>query len=257
MGRTALVTGAGQGIGRAIAEKLHQDGYSVIVTDMREEAAQEVAERVGGSALTMDVTDRDQVLAAADTVNDLDVLVNSAGIFPAMPLLETTPEVFRQVMDVNVAGILYTLQAFHERLATARGSVVNISSMAATIPMPGVNIYTPSKAAAVALTQLAALELAPSGIRVNSVAPGATQTESAGKAHIAGMPPQKTPFIPLGRYAIPDDIAEAVSFLASDSAGYITGQTIYVDGGFSIGSMANYIRLRDTQREQKLNVPMH
>ena len=141
---------------------------------------------------------------------------------------------------ISVLGSLLCMQAFHPQLAAdGRGAIVNITSMSALIPAIGVGSYAASKAAAAMLIQQAAIEFAP-GIRVNGVAPGSVQTEGTNRPIAEGEEPQKAPFIPLGRLAGPADIANVVSFLASDDAGYVTGQNIVVDGGFLNNTFALY-----------------
>lgn len=240
MTRAALVIGAGQGIGRAIAVKLADEGFSVIVTGRREEAARETAAMVGGKHFLMDVRHPATIAAVADQTDELDLLVNCAGIFPAGSVLEVTPEMYRDIMDVNAGGILFTSQAFYPQLAKSRGSIVNVTSMAATMAAPRLGMYSASKAAAKVLTELTALELGPLGIRVNAVAPGNTHTESNGNALGPGEEPHASHLIPLRRIAVPEDIANAVAFLASDAAHYITGQTLAVDGGFTLGTSEYY-----------------
>ncbi|QSE92060.1 glucose 1-dehydrogenase [Rhodococcus pseudokoreensis] len=231
---TALVTGAGQGIGRAIARRLTEDGYSVIVVDLDAETAKATAADVGGRAAACDISDPDAVHELAATVDELDVLVNNAGIFPAASLADVDIAQFRRVMDVNVVGPLLLTQQLLPQLTASGGSVVNIASMAAKVPTPGTGAYSPSKAAVVSLTKLCAVEFAQSGVRFNAVAPGGVATEGAAAA--TADPAREERFnalVPLGRRAAPEDIADVVSFFASKDARYVTGQVLYVDGGLS------------------------
>lgn len=231
---TALVTGAGQGIGRAIARRLTEDGYSVIVVDLDAETAKATAAEVGGRAAACDISDPDAVHELAATVDELDVLVNNAGIFPAASLADVDIAQFRRVMDVNVVGPLLLTQQLLPQLTASGGSVVNIASMAAKVPTPGTGAYSPSKAAVVSLTKLCAVEFAQSGVRFNAVAPGGVATEGAAAA--TADPAREERFnalVPLGRRAAPEDIADVVSFFASKDARYVTGQVLYVDGGLS------------------------
>ncbi len=241
MTRYALVTGAGQGIGFGIAKRLTEDGYHVYVTDYDEGLAKAAAEKLGGTALVLDVSDPQSVKDAAAKVPELSVLVNSAGIYPWSPLVDISVEEFDRVFAINVRGNLLCMQAFHPQLAAdGRGAIVNITSMSALAPAIGVGSYAASKAAAAMLIQQAAVEYAPDGIRVNGVAPGSVQTEGTNRAIKEGEAPQDAPFIPLGRLAGPADMASVVSFLASDDAGYVTGQNIVVDGGFLNNTFALY-----------------
>jgi NAD(P)-dependent dehydrogenase (short-subunit alcohol dehydrogenase family) len=231
---TALVTGAGQGIGRAIAQRLAADGYSVIAVDLDPEKAKRTAEQVGGRAEALDVTDSDAVAALAGSIDELTVLVNNAGIYPAAPLAEVDPAQFRKVLDVNVVGPLLFTQKLLPQLTASGGSVVNIASMAAKVPTPGTAAYSPSKAALVSLTKLCAVEFADSGVRFNAVAPGGVATE--GTAGVSADPAREARFnalVPLGRRATPEDIADVVAFFASTDARYVTGQVLYVDGGLT------------------------
>ena len=230
---TALVTGAGQGIGRAIARRLTEDGYSVIVVDLDAETAKATAAEVGGRAAACDISDPDAVHELAATVDELDVLVNNAGIFPAASLADVDIAQFRRVMDVNVVGPLLLTQQLLPQLTASGGSVVNIASMAAKVPTPGTGAYSPSKAAVVSLTKLCAVEFAQSGVRFNAVAPGGVATEGTAAMADPAREERFNSLVPLGRRAAPEDIADVVSFFASKDARYVTGQVLYVDGGLS------------------------
>lgn len=230
----ALVTGAGRGIGRAIAHRLATDGYGIIAVDRDGTSAKEVAGRVGGRAEVCDLADEDAVRALAESVDSLDVLVNNAGIFPPATLPEVSAQQFRTVMEVNVVAPLVLAQQLMPQLSASGGSVVNIASMAAKVPTPGTGAYSPSKAAVVSLTKLCAVELGHTGVRFNAVAPGGVRTE--GTAKVSANPEREQRFndlVPLGRRAVPEDIADVVSFFASANSRYITGQVLYVDGGLS------------------------
>lgn len=241
MTRSALVTGAGQGIGFGIAQRLADDGYHVYVTDYDEGLATSAAERLGGTPLQLDVSEPDSIRSAAAQVPELSVLVNSAGIYPWSELLEISVEEFDRVFAINVRGNLLCMQAFHPQLKEdGAGSIINITSMSALAPAIGVGSYAASKAAAAMLIQQAAIEFAPHGIRVNGVAPGSVQTEGTNRALKEGEAPAAAPFIPLGRLAGPRDIASVVSFLASDDAAYITAQNVVVDGGYLANTFALY-----------------
>jgi NAD(P)-dependent dehydrogenase (short-subunit alcohol dehydrogenase family) len=235
---TALVTGAGRGIGRAIAVRLAANGFTVVSASRSEGGARSTAELVGGRWFAMDVRHQSSIAAVAGQVDELTVLVNCAGVFPAGGVLDVTPEVYRDVMDVNAGGILFTSQAFIPQLTASKGAIVNVTSIAAAVPATGLGVYSASKAAGRALTELLALELGPRGIRVNAVAPGNTHTESNDLALSPGEQPPRAPHIPLRRRGLPEDMAEAVAFLASDAASYITGQSLVVDGGLSLAMNA-------------------
>ncbi|MGH3629328.1 MAG: SDR family NAD(P)-dependent oxidoreductase [Sciscionella sp.] len=231
---TALVTGAGQGIGRGIARRLAADGFSIIAVDVGAEGAKATASEVGGRPVVCDVTDAEAVAALAETIDELAVLVNNAGIYPPAPLAEVTVEQFRRVLDVNVVGPLLFTQHLLPQLTDGSGSVVNIASMAAKVPTPGTAAYPPSKAALVSLTKLCAVEFAGTGVRFNAVAPGGVVTEGAARA--TADPQREARFnalVPLGHRAVPEEIADVVSFFASADSRYVTGQVLYVDGGLS------------------------
>lgn len=246
--RVALVTGAGRGIGAAIARRLGQEGYHVVVTDLDGESAAKVAGDVGGTALELDVTDADAVRDASLATPRLDALVNNAGIFPPAPIASVDAAQFRAVMDVNVLGPLLLVQAFLPQLTAARGAVVNVASIAAKLPTAGTAAYSPSKAAVVSLTKLCAVELADTGVRFNAVAPGGVRTE--GTAHVAADPEREARFnalVPAGRRAEPEDIADVVPFFLGTDSRYITGQVLYVDGGLSESTLG-FLRAAQSAR---------
>lgn len=236
---TAVVTGAARGIGRAIARRLAGDGYSVVVVDRDDAAVGEIAAEVGGRAAVCDLADPDAIRDFAASLDELDVLVNNAGIFPPASLKDITAKQFRAVMDVNVVAPLLLTQQTMPLLSASSGSVVNIASMAAKVVTPGTGAYSPSKAALVSLTKLCAVEFGHTGVRFNAVAPGGVKTEGA--AHVSADPEREARFnalLPLGRRAEPDDIADVVAFFASRDSRYITGQVLYVDGGLSEATVA-------------------
>lgn len=230
---TVLVTGAGRGIGRAIARRLKSEGYTIVVVDTDAEAAERTAEEVSGRAVTCDVTDVAAVRALAESIRSLDALINNAGIFPPAPIAEVDLDQFRTVMDVNVLGPLNLIQAFLPQLTAAGGSVVNIVSMASKLPVPGTAAYSPSKSALLSLTKLCAVELSSTGVRFNAIGPGGVATE--GTAHRADehRDTRFNELVPLGRRADPEDIADVVPFLIGHDSRYVTGQVIYVDGGLT------------------------
>jgi 3-oxoacyl-[acyl-carrier protein] reductase len=245
-----LVTGAARGIGRAIATALVSGGLDVTVTDVDGDLAARTAAEIGGRAHPLDVSDAGAVAALAAEFSDLDVLVNNAGIVPGGPLAAVSTEQFHTVMAVNVLGPLLTTQAFAEALAAGDGgAVVNIASMSAGFPVPGTGIYSASKAALVSLTQSSALEFGPR-IRVNAVAPGRISTEAtAARRQDRAVEERTDGLIPAGRSGEVDDVADVVCFLASRQARYVTGQTVYVDGGLTVGTIAHFSRAQRTSGE--------
>ncbi|MFE0173791.1 2,3-dihydro-2,3-dihydroxybenzoate dehydrogenase [Streptomyces sp. NPDC059002] len=254
-GRTALVTGAGQGIGAAVATALAARGAHVVATDRDAHGIDELAAAARDTShritpRVMDVTDPTAVTTViADIVRDhgaLDLLVNVAGILRTAPVAELTDADWADTFAVNTTGVFHTSRAAAAHM-TARGSgcIVTVASNAAGIPRTGMAAYAASKAAATMFTKCLGLEIARSGVRCNVVAPGSTDTamqralwpegqSEAPAAVIAGDPETYRTGIPLGRIADPQDIAEAVVFLASDRARHITLQELYVDGGATL-----------------------
>nr|WP_040563245.1 glucose 1-dehydrogenase [Kineosphaera limosa] len=248
-GRVAVVTGGGRGIGHAIATTLAQQGADVALLDLLPDVAA-VADQLGESTgrrctgVLADVTDADAIAAAFDTVADRlgepDALVNAAGIANNTPAHETDPAVFRRVIDINLTGTYLVCRELGRRLVAAGrpGSIVNISSMSGHIvnlPQPQA-AYNASKAGVAMLTKSLAIEWAPHGIRVNSVAPGYVVTDMTRQV-IEAQPERSAQWLrrtPIGRLGTPDDIAPAVAFLLSDAAAFVLGHDLVIDGGYTI-----------------------
>ena len=248
-GKTALVTGAATGIGEGIARLLATEGASVTVVDLSPAVA-DVAQAIndaGGRAthVVADVSDRGAVESAlkhnVDTFGGLDVLVNNVGIQDGKSIEDVTAEEWDRTISVNLRSVYLFMHAAipHLKERAPGSSVVNISSVHAGSTLPATSSYAASKAGMLGLVRSSALDLAPYGIRVNAVAPGTVGTgmfyqwvnsEPDPEAAIALMLKHQ----PIGRIGTPEDIAEAVAFLASDKASYITGQTLFSDGGQSI-----------------------
>ena len=225
MTRTAVVTGAARGIGATIARRLEQDGFEVACLDTIE------AEGV----VVCDIADPAAVEAVAEQVGPVDALVNNAGIWRFGPLEDVSPEDFAAVLDVNVRGTFHCTQSFgRSMLERGGGAIVNIVSIAAAMANPAVGAYGPSKAAVVSLTEQTALEWGPRGVRANAVGPGLVPTPGSGDVYDdPEVRAARSAAVPLRRLGEPDDVASVVSFLVSDEARYVTGQTIYTDGGLS------------------------
>jgi NAD(P)-dependent dehydrogenase (short-subunit alcohol dehydrogenase family) len=243
LGKTALVTGAQQGIGRGIALAFAEAGADVAINWLDdEEAAREVANSVTAHnrrAVTIqaDMAKLGEVREMVDTVfaefGGIDILANNAGVFPRVDFLAMTEADWDFVHDVNLKGTAFCAQAAAQAMvaAGAPGAIVNITSGAAFRGSPRGVHYVASKGGIVSMTRQMALELAPHRIRVNAIAPGLTDTAQprygSSKAEIAAMAAAN----PLGRIAQPEDIANAAVFLASDAAGFVTGHTLHVNGG--------------------------
>jgi 2-dehydro-3-deoxy-D-gluconate 5-dehydrogenase len=242
-GRTAIVTGGAMGIGLGIARRLHEAGASVVVADLDATAGEHAAEallaRRADSALAVqcDVSDSGSVEgmvdAAVERFGGVDVLVNNAGIFPMLPLSELDRETFQRVVDVNLTGLFLCTKVVSARMI-ARGKggrIVNITSIDALHPsMVGLAHYDASKHGAWGFTKNVALELAPQGIAVNAIAPGAIRTPGVGDIDEAALEGFEA-MIPMGRMGDPDEIGRAALFLASGLSSYMTGAQIVVDGG--------------------------
>lgn len=242
--KVALVTGAVQGIGRGIALRLACEGADIAMNvrqhDERARSTREaiLACGVRCEALAADVSDvaavQSMMAQAQSLFTHVDVLVNNAGIELRDSFLEVKEEDYDQVLDVNLKGPFFLTQAFAARLQQAGrpGRVINISSIHEDLPFPGFTPYCASKGGLKMLMRNAAIELAPLGITVNNVAPGAIRTPiNAELLKDAARLDRLRQQIPLGRMGEPHDVAGVVAFLASDDAGYVTGSTIVVDGG--------------------------
>ncbi|WP_207539544.1 (S)-acetoin forming diacetyl reductase [Sabulicella rubraurantiaca] len=251
-GKVALVTGGAQGIGQAIVERLHADGFRVAVADRNTDLAGKVADTLdpkkeSAIAIPVDVADRDSVFAAVDRTvlefGGFDVIVNNAGIAPRSPIEEITPESIEKIFSVNFNGVVWGIQAAAQAFRDLGhgGKIISAASQAGHVGNPGIGLYSATKFAVRGLTQTAARDLAQYGITVNTYAPGIVRTplmedlaqktaEEAGKPEEWGWK-QFTGGITLGRVSEPQEVAGAVAFLAGHDSDYITGQSLVVDGG--------------------------
>jgi 2-hydroxycyclohexanecarboxyl-CoA dehydrogenase len=239
--KIAIVTGAGQGIGRGIATKLAAEGATVVVTDINETTAKETAAEIDGVGLVADVTSRESVEDMVEQVMQqfgrIDVLVNNAGWDKAGPFVDTDPADWDRVIAINLYGVLHTSKAVLPIMAAQGfGSVVNLASDAGRVGSSGEAVYSAAKGGVIAFTKATAREMARHQVNANCVCPGPTDT--ALFASIGGDNPKLrealTKAIPLRRLAQPTDLANAVAFFASDEATYITGQTVSVSGGLTM-----------------------
>ena len=238
--RVALVTGAAQGIGLATAARFLADGWSVAMLDVNAAVLAAAAAGLGAPdrilALTADVSkpaDADVALAAvAERFGRLDALVNNAGIAHFGPLMETSLEAWSEVMAVNLTGPFIMTKAAVPLMRETGGAIVNITSISSLRASTLRVAYGTSKAGLGHLTKQMAVELASYGIRVNAVAPGPVDTAMAKKVHSPEIRADYHDAIPLNRYGLPEELADAIVYLCGPGASYITGQTLAVDGGF-------------------------
>ena len=234
-GKTALVTGASRGIGRAIAVELAQAGASVVLAYRSgQEEAEAAATEIGGRAVQADVSDPESAKALVEAAGDLDVLVNNAGLTRDGLIARMPDEDWRDVLETNLSGAFYTCRAAARGMMRRRaGAIVNVSSIVGVHGNPGQTNYAASKAGLIGFTKSLARELGSRGVRANVLAPGYVTTrltdvlpDEAKDAMLANTP--------LGRLGSPEDVAGAVRFLVSDEASFITGEVLLVDGGLGM-----------------------
>ena len=241
-GKVAIVTGAGQGIGKGIAFALAVEGCSVVVSDVNEESCTAVVseiEALGAKAFAVrcDVSSAQEVAAlfakTKERFGQLDVLVNNAGIYPFLPFESMEESDWDRVIDVNLKSVFLCSKEAAKMLPDG-GRIVTVSSIASVVGFAGLAHYCASKSGVNGLTRVLALELAKRNITVNAVAPGAIATPGASGAMTDEAMQQTLAMIPAARQGAPEDIANAVVFLASAASSYITGQVIIVDGGWTL-----------------------
>jgi 3-oxoacyl-[acyl-carrier protein] reductase len=237
--KTVIVTGAGKGIGKGIALAFAKEKYNVVVSDISMEDCKKTAEEIGANSLAVkcDVSSKAEVenliKTASEKFKNIDVLVNNAGIYPFTPFDKMTEKDWDKVLDVNLKSIFLTSKEVLKSMPSG-GRIINISSIASLVGFEGLVHYCASKGGINGMIRALALELAPKKITVNAVAPGAIDTPGATTAMDEKTRKQTIAAIPLARYGLPEDIANAVLFLASDKSDYITGQLITVDGGWTL-----------------------
>ncbi|GAB3561813.1 SDR family oxidoreductase [Amycolatopsis endophytica] len=242
-GKRVFVTGSGAGIGKAIAALFVERGARVVVSDLNADSAKQAADEIGAAGVAnCDVTDEAQVQSAvqqaADLLGGLDVLVNNAGVEVASPLLQQSTESFDNIFAVNVRGTFVTMKAATPHLVESKGNIVNIASIAGVGGSPLLGSYCATKAAVIQLTRVAAVEMRPSGVRVNAVCPGFADTAMVERLVPDFEAATQVPFGDLvaakqGRLGTPQDIAEVAAFLASDRASWVTGSHYVLDGGLT------------------------
>jgi NAD(P)-dependent dehydrogenase (short-subunit alcohol dehydrogenase family) len=250
---TVVITGSSSGIGKGVAKRFVQEGANVFLVDINEEKLAETKKELDemvtpnqevailSGDLRQSSTREKVVERAIKAFGKIDVLVNSAGIYPSTPLLDVTETEWDSVLDLNLKAVFFLNQTVVKTMIEkkVKGRIVNISSTASEVARPGVAHYCSSKAGLKMLTQVMALELAPHNIRVNALGPGLVETETllntlttetATKEH-----EEKLSYSPMRRAALVDEIADGVFYFASAQSSYVTGQTLLVDGGYSAG----------------------
>jgi len=242
--KIALITGAGRGIGRQIALKMASEGASVIIADIdektMEDARQEISSlEVRAMSVKMDISDQDSVRAAVDKMLEefgrIDILVNNAAIFRKAPFLEMTLDQWKQTTDINLTGLFNVTRAVAPGMAErGSGAIVSIASVDTFQGCRDYSHYAMTKAGVVGLSRTLAQELGPHGVRVNVIAPGIMLTEMT-RDRVEANKEAYLARVPIGRIGVPEDIANAALFLASEMSSYITGQVIHVNGGMYFG----------------------
>ena len=242
--RTAVVTGAARGLGRAICSRLIADGFAVWAVDTDEAGVTKTAGELGATPVVLDVTDEAGVDSLAERLTRCDALVNNAAIWRYTPLASTPIDEARAVLAVNVLGPLLLMQRLVPVMARGDGgAIVNVSSITAKYSPTGAGVYPASKAALESLTRIAAVEFGEQGIRCNAVGPGIIPTEAT-LSHYGdeATRQRRGRTLPAGRYGEPADIADVVAFFCSADSRYVTGQVVYVDGGYTAAG-ASFFRL--------------
>lgn len=245
-GQTVLVTGGAQGIGQAIVEAFSARGARVVIADLNLERATALAQKLREQgqqvdARGIDLADHQAITTLVSSLGRLDVLIHNAGYFPLTPFEQITPAILQRTLEVNLSSLFWLTQAAlplfkkQKLKQQGRGTVLVTSSVTGPrVAFPGLSHYAASKAGVNGFIRSAALELAPHGVRVNGVEPGMIATPAMGNLGDDGLSERITKGVPLGRLGAPADIANAMLYLASSLAAYVTGQTIIVDGGATL-----------------------
>jgi len=240
-GRVAIVTGGSAGLGEATAELFAAEGAHVVIAGASD-LGEKVAERLGIAFIKTDVSRSIEVDNLVDQVAQrfgrLDIMVNNAGVTNIATIVNETDEDFDRLVGINLGGVFYgTRAAGRVMKKQGKGAIVNISSIAGILPVPGSTVYSATKAAVVSLTQGAAVELAPFGVRVNAIAPGIFPTSMHAKAGLnKAQKAALSSLQPIGRVGFPKELAEGVLYLASDRSSFVVGHHLVIDGGASVGN---------------------
>ncbi|HKR46710.1 MAG TPA: SDR family oxidoreductase [Paraburkholderia sp.] len=255
-GRVAIVVGGASGMGKATAHRLVQEGARIVIVDRDDAAAKAAAEEIGAQAthFSANVTDEASMEAAvayaANLYGQLDIAVNAAGVGASVALVNQTVEQFKQIQDINLTGVFIACKAEARQMITQGqgGVIVNFASTNAVQPAEGLAAYCASKAGVAMFTQVAAMELSSNGIRVVGIGPGLTDTPMVQRVlSVPGAREAFTENILLKRPGRPEEIAASVAFLVSDDASYITGSTLYVEGGSLTQRYPELSRRQSTQ----------
>jgi NAD(P)-dependent dehydrogenase (short-subunit alcohol dehydrogenase family) len=237
-GRRILITGAANGFGACIAETFAQHGATLVLADIEEMPLRAIAARLNAEAHVFDQADPASVEKLANAAGDVDILINDAGILVAKPLLETSLEDLRKLIDTDFLGVVRLMQLVGRRMIERRrGVILSLGSQTAFAGGENRGVYSAAKAAISQITRAAAVEWGPYGVRVVCLAPGRSLTrmtaDTTARADYTGD--RGLARVPLGRWGRPEEIAKLVVFLASDAAAYVTGETLIADGGYVIG----------------------
>lgn len=246
-GRVALITGSGHGIGRATARQMAAQGATVGVNDLKPEFVESVVREIGdagGTAIGVveNVASREgmrrAVLGLAEKTGRLDVMVNNAAWVRYQAIPEVAPETLDRMLDIGFKAVVWGVQAAAEAMHPERGgAIVNVASVAGIVSARSSIVYSGIKAGVMGITRAAAAELGGRGIRVNAVAPSAVPTEGTRRNRSAELDARRIARTPLGRLGTVEDIARVVCFLASDESGFVTGQTVAADGGYTTANL--------------------